>query len=407
MMMKPKPKTLTTSRVAFNNLTGKPGRTAALIAIVAIMAFVLFGGAVLSRSFDNGIRSLEARLGADMAVVPIDSEEYYENVVLIGSPANFFFHSNREMEVARIPGIQRVTTQLHIATLGDADCCTARAQVIGIDFDTDFTVTPWIAHFLHRQLGDGEVIVGNHVAINPDNTVMIFNKILNVAARLERTATGMDHIIYVNMDTAREIARIAQADGAFPADVNVNTAASAVLADVYPGSDINSISNLIRWSINDVGVVLSYGIYANVASNLRMFTGMINTVTVAVGIVAVLILMLLFSLITSGRKKEFAILRIMGATRKKLAGIVLSEALIISLIGAVVGVTLAAIIVFPFGRNIGEQMGMPLLLPSIADSAWFVGIALVIAIAVGPISSVYSAFMISRAETYATLREGE
>ena len=67
-------KPLTTFRIAYNNLAGKPGRAVTLAAVVAIIAFAFFGGAVLSQSLYNGIRSLEARLGADIAVVPSGSE---------------------------------------------------------------------------------------------------------------------------------------------------------------------------------------------------------------------------------------------------------------------------------------------------------------------------------------------
>ena len=103
----------------------------------------------------------------------------------------------------------------------------------------------------------------------------------------------------------------------------------------------------------------------------------------------------------------FAVLRVLGATRKKLANIVLAEAFVISLCGAVLGSIFAAVVVFPFGRGIGIQMGMPLLLPGAYDSLLLLLFALTLSVAVGPLSAAYSAFMISRAETYATMREGE
>jgi len=370
------------------------------------MAFALFGGAVLSQSLDNGINSLEARLGADIAVVPLGSESDYENVLLAGSPVNFYFHKDVEQQ-ATVPGVARVTTQLHLATLADAACCTTTTQVIGIDYDTDFVVTPWIAHFIQRQIGDGEVIVGSDVMIGPNNTITFFDISLHVAARLERTATGMDSSVFVNMDTARSLATAAEIGYDDLGGINVTDAASAVLVRVEPYYEVDEVLQRIRHAVPDAGLVASNAVFANISANLSFFTGMIGAITIVLGIMAVLILAVLFSVIASGRKKEFAILRILGATRKKLGGIVLMEALVISALGSAFGIVLASLVVFPFGRSIGTQMGMPLLLPHVLESLRLLAVALVVALAVGPLSAGYSAFRISRAETYTTLREGE
>jgi len=400
-------KPLTTIRIAYSNLIGKPGRAASLVIVVAIMAFAFFGGAVLSLSLDNGLNSLSARLGADIAVVPLGSEAEYENVILAGAPVNFYFDRAIKQQVAEIPGVEQVTAQFYLATLADAECCSVQTQIIGIDYDTDFVVTPWIGELINRQIGDGEVIVGSDVIISRDNTITFFDNELTVAARLERTATGMDSTVFVNMYTAHEIALAAQLGGYIPPYVDIYNAASTVLVNVSPNYDTAMVLELIRRNVPDVGLVAAYGIYSSMAMNLRFFTGIITTITVVLGIFAVFILAVLFSLITGGRKKEFAVIRILGATRRKLANIVLAEAFNISFLGAVLGCFFAGIIVFPFGRYIGVQMGMPLLLPGVFESVLLLIFSLVLAIAVGPLASAYSAWKISRAETYATMREGE
>lgn len=403
--MKHKP--LTTMRIAYNNLAGKPGRAITLAAVVAIIAFAFFGGAVLSQSLDNGIRSLEARLGADIAIVPHGSEAEYESALITGAPANFYFNENIAQELANIAGISQVTTQFYLATLADAECCSIETQIIGIDYATDFAVTPWIAEFVQAQIGVGEVIVGSNVDIDADGTVTFFETQFTAAARLERTATGMDSTVFVNMNEARAIAHIAQVNGFIPEYVDINTAASTILVNVDAGHDITAMVDNIRRTMPEVGVVASYGIYASFSSTLQIFTRMINVITIVLGVLAVLVLAVLFSLIANGRKKEFAVLRILGATRKKLASIVLTEALDLSLFGAICGIIIAAVIVFPFGRYIGDQMGMPLLLPCMMVSLRLFVAAFLVSFAIGPISSAYSAYKISRAETYATMREGE
>ena len=107
------------------------------------------------------------------------------------------------------------------------------------------------------------------------------------------------------------------------------------------------------------------------------------------------------------RKKEFATLRILGATRKKLVGIVLSESAIAGIAGGFAGIVLASLAVFPFSTYISERLELPYL-----DAPFFYIVLLVLAslllsAIVGPLSSLYSALRISKAETYFTMREGE
>jgi len=388
-------------------LCGKPGRAAALIAVVAIMAFSLFGGMILSHSLENGIRSLEARLGADIAVVPSGCEADYESIILAGSPVNFHIDKSAEQRVLAIAGVEQATTQFYLATLADSFCCTTGIQIVGIDYDTDFVVRPWIAQLLHRNIGDGEVILGSDVTTESGDTIRFYDSVFYVAARLERTATGMDSTVYMNMAAARELARRAQSDGLALSGVDIDNVASTVLLRVGSGYEVDDVISGIRKSGLDVGVVESHGIYSSISSSLSSINGIIRAITLALGVITVMVLMVLFSVITSGRKKEFAILRVLGATRKKLGATVLAEALNISVCGAVLGCLLSTLVVFPFGRNIGMQMGMPLLLPSIIDTVMLLLIGLALSTMVGPLSSAYSAYRISRAETYATMREGE
>ena len=402
--MKLKP--LSTVRIACHNLRAKEGRTACLAAIVAIMAFVFFGGSVISRSLENGITSLEARFGADITILPFGSKGYYENIIFSGPPVNFYFDKNIAQEIAAVAGVQQVTAQFFIATL-EATCCAAEVQIVGIDYDTDFVIMPWISRFHQRQIGADEIIAGSNIVFDRSNTITFFNQNINVAAQLARTATGIDNTAFVNMDTARRLARAAMAAGHAGGFADIDNAASAVLVRVIPGYDVSEVAQNIRNAVYGIDVLENSSVHSRISANLSFFTGIINAVTIALCVLSVFILALLFWLIANGRKKEFAVIRILGATRKKLADIVLAEAFAVSLSGAVIGVLLALIVVFPFGLHIGRQMGMPLLLPGTLDSFLLLLFGITAAAATGPLSAAYSAYKISRAETYATMREGE
>ena len=115
-------KPLTTSKIARKNLAGNKGRTMALIIIVAIMAFATFGGLLLTQSLENGMSGLEARMGAEVTVVPLDGEDAYVSHHLGGMPVNIYLDEGIEAQIAAVQGVERVTSQLFLAAYPDADC---------------------------------------------------------------------------------------------------------------------------------------------------------------------------------------------------------------------------------------------------------------------------------------------
>jgi putative ABC transport system permease protein len=122
---------------------------------------------------------------------------------------------------------------------------------------------------------------------------------------------------------------------------------------------------------------------------------------------ALIVLAAVFSLSVHERKKEFAVLRILGATRRKLAAMVLSESALAGISGGAAGIVLASLVVFPFSTLIGERLALPWLdAPFFSITLLALGSLFLSALA-GPLASLYSALRISGAETYYTMREGE
>ncbi|MFV0412342.1 MAG: ABC transporter permease, partial [Oscillospiraceae bacterium] len=92
-------KPINTGRLSARNLAANPFRTAGLVLVVAALSFALFGGAVLSASLTNGMYSLKERLGADLAVVPLEHEADYEGIILSGEPSRFYFSNTVQQQI--------------------------------------------------------------------------------------------------------------------------------------------------------------------------------------------------------------------------------------------------------------------------------------------------------------------
>ena len=399
-------KPLTTSRIAFKNLSGKPWGTFALVTVVGILAFALFGGLVLSDSLNNGINSLQARLGADIAVVPPGHESEYEGVLISGAPVKFYFDRDIERQINGIGSVERCTSQFFLASL-DSPCCSEEVQIIGIDFETDFVIKPWISEVYGSRIGDGEMIVGDAIFVADDGMLTFYGHDMKVAAHLAKTGSGMDNSAYVNMSTMRELAAAARKKGAITEDLDIENSVSAVLVKTAAGYDIETAYNSIRQDVTGIGVVKTQSIISAIAENLSIVSGIIRIVAVILSVLSLLILAVLFSVFTLGRKKEFAVLRILGAARNKLIRIVLSEALSVSLCGALIGIAAGALMTLPFGSYWSQRMSLPFLMPGIVKLIELSAIALIVSTIAGSASVAYSAYKVSRAETYATMREGE
>jgi putative ABC transport system permease protein len=133
----------------------------------------------------------------------------------------------------------------------------------------------------------------------------------------------------------------------------------------------------------------------------------IRLFSIILWVLSLIVLTAVFSGSIHERKKEFAVLRILGATRKKLAGMVLGESALAGIAGGAAGVVLASLVVFPFSTLISERLGLPYLEAPFSSIALLVLGSLFLSVLVGPLASLYSAIRISRAETYFTMREGE
>lgn len=403
-------KPLTTVRLSLNNLGSKPFRTLCVSGLAAVMAFALFGGAVLSASLKNGFNSLRSRLGADIVVVPKEYESDYESIILTGEPSRFYFDKSVADQVAAVEGVSKTTTQFFITTLS-AGCCALPVQVIGFDPETDFVVQPWIAQVYGREIGTGQLVAGSDIVVGQTRTLKFFNDIYKVAAQLDKSSTGMDSTVYATMDTIKLLVSGATEVGMqLSVDVynaDIDNSISAVLVKVADGYSINDVAAAIRAAAPGLGVIKSKSIFSGTSNNLEILLGVINAITAVSWISAALVLVLVFSVTTNGRKKEFAVLRLLGATRKKLAGIILAESFAASAAGSVGGTVLVSLAVFPFNTYIGDRMKLPYMQPDLAAIIILLLSSLLISLTVGTLAAVYSAVKISKAETYVTLREGE
>lgn len=397
----------TTRRLALENLRRKPLRTACLIATVAALSFVLFGGTILSDSLRNGFASMQNRLGADLIVVPEGYDADMENVLIKGEPSYFYFRESVLQTTAAVPGVERATAQFFLASL-NAACCSSPMQLVGFNPDTDFVIQPWVQGTYAGSLPQGQLLVGNDVLVDADGTIKLFGAKYPVAAKLAPTATGLDVSVFLSRQTMAMVLQGARSVGYhFITDSEPEDSISSVLVKVGPGYSPEKVALQIQQTNPGTKAIVSKSMLAGTASAVAALLGNLRAFGIGVAALALVVLAAVFTITFHERKKEFAILRVLGATGAKLARLVLLESLLASSAGGVLGTGLAALVVFPFSTYIGTRLQLPYLQPDAGTILLVLAGSLLVALATGPLTSALSAVRVAKAPAYQVLREGE
>jgi putative ABC transport system permease protein len=400
-------KALNTGVMALKNLKAKPVRTVCLVLVPAILACALFGGSILSLNLHQGLTAITGRFGADLMVVPAGSASEAQSILLGGGTGFFYFNADVAGKIAGTEGIACASPQFFLSSLA-AECCDVPVQLIAYDPATDFVVQPWAAERYHGAVADGQVVVGSRIFLNANGAIKLFNHEYQVAAQLSSSASGLDTSIFMTMNTMRALIGRAHAEKYnFLADKYEGGAISTVLVKVAPEKNSARIASAIQRENDGVEVLVSQGIFSQISETIAGLVQYIRIFSLALWVLALIVLTAVFSGTIHERKKEFALLRIFGATRKKLVAIVLSESSIAGIAGAAAGIALASLAVFPFSTYISERLELPYLDAPLFNIIMLVLGSLFLSAFAGPLASLYSALKISRAETYFTMREGE
>lgn len=396
-------------KLPLKNLQRKPVRTFALFITVFIMSFSLLGGTLAVKSLNSGLGSLETRLGADIIVVPdtAKSKTNLENIILQGVPGYFYMDKSYVNKLSEVEGVEKISAQYYLASIS-AGCCSMPVQIIGYDPETDFSITSWIDESGGGKIGDGDVVVGYNINRNVGGTLTFYGIDCKVAARLDKTGTELDNAVYGNVNTVKNLisASVDMGLNDTLAKNDPEKIVSSVLIKVKDGYSIEQVTDYINIYIRHVQAVGTKNMLSGVADSLGGVSNVIAALMGAVWIFVMILLFVVFSTMINERKKEFAVYRVIGMSRKMLAGMVLSESLILSFISAVLGVLVSGLCVSFFSNAIENQLGLPFLLPSINTFLIFGLVTLAVSVLIGSIAAAYAAFRLSKVDTGLILREG-
>lgn len=399
-------KKIDTIFLAKANIGKNPIRSLSLITIIAVFVIFLFCGSMFSVSLSNGINSLSNRLGADILIVPEGYQTNFESVLLKGEPSEFYLPQDIIEKLNDIDGVRMFTSQLYVATL-QASCCSYPVQIIGIDYDSDFVIKPWLEKNRIQFLNDDEVIIGSKVIGEKNSNIKFFEQNLVVTGKLTQTGMGFDSSVFVNMKTAKKIAAASEI-------IKKNKAAegekiSVLLLKLKPEYDSLKVANSIirRYPNGGIYALFAKKFVGQISSQLKVLSGYMYISIIAIWIMSLVLLSVIFSTIINERKKELGILRILGASKKQVLSLIVIESLIIGIIGSIIGTFAGILFVLSVIPFIQQTLNLPFLMPTFFNFILMLICSVGIGIILGSISSFFCGNKIIKKDAYVLIKENE
>lgn len=395
--------------LSFKNLKGNTGRSTAMIVLSLLLSFCILAGSLVLTGLRTGLESLDARLGADVMVVPYEvaTKNYLEDAILMGNSGNYYMSSSKLEDIAeKVDGVEKLSGQLFLATT-TASCCSYKISIVGFDPETDFTITPWVQNSYDGTLGDYEVFVGHSLNAYAGDVLKFYDVDVTVAARLDETGTYLDTAVYTNMTTAKAMVDGAVKKGMFHsalADIDPDNMVSCVMIGVADGYSAAEVEGEVKTLVSGVATVKTETSVEDVSDKLTGIQNLAIGLIVAVWILIFVVEMIAFRMNFNSRMKEFAILRTVGASKKELSGLLMREALTVSLIGSVIGAAAGLLVMELFSSQIETSLDMPFLLPSGSSMVLIVVLCAVVSVFAGVLAALSAAYKAGNIDAALILR---
>lgn len=393
--------------LVLRSISGRQFRSVLIaVCIMAISGFLLTT-TLMAKGQEHSLNVGLERLGADITIVPIEKRAEAEAAFLLGEPVSDAWMPEENLDkVARLEGVEQVSPQLYLQSLTGAACCAAwELFIIAIDPETDFTIQPWLKEKLNKPLGFGELVGGQFVFV-PEETgvLMLYGVDLDLIANLEPTGTGLDQTAFISFETAQFMARESITKAMMPLEIPEGKI-SAIQVKVQPGYSVDDVATHISQEISGIYTITSLGITRTVQHQTAGLFRALWTTMIIIWAVASLLMGLVFFMMVNERRREIGTLRALGASRKFIFRLFLTESAILALGGGIAGVIVATMFVRFFGQFLTLTTEAPLLMPPLVSLLGFVFACLALALVVALPALVYPAIRASRIDPAEAMRE--
>ena len=395
-------------KLAKKNIFGRPFRSLGLILMINFLAFTLMAGTLIILSLKKGLNTYKERLGADVIVVPQGAvgESSVDDILLQGIAANSYMSGDEYEKICGFKGIDKMSRQFYL-TSAQADCCSSKIQIIGIDTESDFVIKPWIDKSYSKKINYRDIIIGSEVSSPSNGILMFYGNEYRVVAKLKKTGTGLDNAVFTSMETIEDMAldyeRLMATDTF--SGIDIKSAASAVMIRVADGARADAVAVDIN---NHVKGVVATSKKTMIQDTTNGLAGVIAIILGLLGIIVAMNLIVIgtiFMVIMGERKKEMGVLRTIGLSAKDLSNVMFFEGGIIGFVGAFFGMTLSVLVVRGLSDTIKNLIRLPYSGVSSSEYVFVALIVIVLMTLTSAVSFVLGSMRQNKSEVAFLLRE--
>jgi putative ABC transport system permease protein len=361
------------------------------------------------QSIDRSMAVGFTRLGADMMVVPEGALTNITASLLVVEPSELVLDAD-VLAKAQLTSLGRIAAQkiVRVEHSGIGSHHES-ADLIGFQPERDFTVQPWLSEKLNRPLQAGDVILGAARDGVLGSQLLIFGKPHVVYGRLGRTGVGThERGVFMSFATLDALSEGIVGHGAKPA-VLAPGKVTGFLAELAPGATPLQARFAILSNVKGVKVVAGDTTLSGIRQGLAALLDGILALMVLMFISTALMVSVLFSAIVTERRSELGLLKAIGARRGQVLGVMVTEAVLATGIGGILGVVLGVLVMRLFERSLVyylENVGVPFLWVDLPRTIAFAVGAIVLASIIGVLGVLYPAWRASRRDAYDLVRSG-
>jgi putative ABC transport system permease protein len=393
-------------RLALQNLGRRRERTLLLLLAVAICSGAVFTGAVLMQSIENSMDVGFTRLGADLLVVPEGTLTNITAALLTAEPTDLTLDENLLAPLAKLKGVGRIGPQL----IYRSDTLGQTTDLIAFDPDRDITVQPWLEERLDRPLRNGDIIIGGRREEPLGSELLIFGKPHIVYGKLGKTAVGThERSLFMTFQTFGALkGAIEQTEGAkTPPKADK---LSGVLIELAAGATAKQAQFAILANFPTVKVVAGESMLSSVRQGLATLLNGALALMIIMFVSTASMIGVTFSAVITERRRELGLLKAIGAKRRQIIGLLLTEAAIATTGGGVLGCILGVLLMRSYQHSLVYYlagMGVPFIWLSAPAIGAIAAVCILLASLIGVAGAFYPAWRASRLEPYDLIRSEE
>ncbi len=384
-------------------LKGRLFRSLLIVSFILVLTGFLIVTTVILKGTEESLHKGTERLGADIIVIPYDVTEQAQEEVLTGRLATKdSMPADHVRKISEMKAVKRASPQLYLGRIrGSVYSAAGEVSLIAFDPKTDFTVLPWLKDKLTKPLGIRDAVGGALInKMEPSGHILANGYELALVGQLGPTGIWLDKAVFVTFETAQEMIL----RGAISAEVSAETVTS-ISIDLKPGYDVARTATEMLLVAPGIWPVQANKLMRTLAAQR---TGLIQSLFLALGIIWVLTVLLtglVFSLIVNEQRREIGIFRAVGASRRFIFRLFLTEGAILASVGGLTGIIVSAMLLYFLKTWLVAVFEVRIYLPSLPGLVVSVIACFLIALLLIFPALLYPAIRASRLDPALAMRE--